>query len=145
MRTARDIDLERFWRDRVAKVYYGTGRRKTAVARVYLEEGKSGIRVNGRDFENYFPRDASRLIVEQPLKVTGTLGDLGVKVNLSGGGLSSQAGALRHGIARALLLYNPELRGTLKKEGFLRRDPREVERKKYGHHKARKKPQYSKR
>lgn len=127
------------------KTYHGTGRRKAAVARVYLKEGAGVVHINGRGIEDYFPRETSRLIIEEPLKTTGTFGLFEVKANVAGGGVSAQVGAVRHGLSRALLSYNPELRGTLKKEGFLRRDPREVERKKYGRHKARKRPQYSKR
>ena len=127
------------------KTYHGTGRRKSAVARVYLKEGGGVIRINGRGFEHYFPRETSRLIIEEPLKATGTVGLFEVNANVGGGGVSAQVGAVRHGLSRALIIYNPELRATLKKEGFLRRDPREVERKKYGRHKARKRPQYSKR
>jgi small subunit ribosomal protein S9 len=129
----------------MARIYYGTGRRKSAVARVYLREGAGSVLINKREFEDYFPRESSRLVIEQPLKATDTHEAFEVRVNVHGGGLSAQAGAVRHGISRALLSFNPDLRTSLKKEGFLSRDPREVERKKYGRHKARKRPQYSKR
>jgi len=127
------------------KVFYGTGRRKTSIARVYLREGKGEIVVNDRPLQDYFGRETARMIVLQPFQVTQTLGSFNVEVNVQGGGTSGQAGAIRHGITRALLRFNQELRPLLKKAGFITRDPRTVERKKYGHHKARKRPQYSKR
>jgi small subunit ribosomal protein S9 len=126
-------------------VYQGTGRRKTSVARVRLMPGTGTITVNGRDAAAYFGRAVLMTLVETPFKVTETTGKFDVIAKLEGGGLSGQAGALRHGIARALLLAGDDYRGVLKKEGLLRRDPRMVERKKYGLKKARKKPQFSKR
>jgi len=127
------------------KVFYATGRRKTSVARVYLKEGKGSVLVNERALENYFGRETARMIVLQPFQVTNTLGSFDTEVNVQGGGISGQAGAIRHGITRALLQVNPDFRSPLKKAGFVTRDPRAVERKKYGRHKARKRPQYSKR
>lgn len=125
--------------------YYATGKRKSAKARVYLKPGKGEITVNGRPFEDYFGRDSSKMIVRQPLELTKLTNQFHIHINASGGGLAGQAEAIRHGISKALLLFNPETRKELKKEGFLTRDSREVERKKYGRHKARKRPQYSKR
>lgn len=125
--------------------YWATGRRKTAVARVRLTSGDGTIRVNDRSLEEYFGRPTSRMVVNQPLEVTNSAASFNVTANVDGGGIAAQAEALRLGIARALLLADGELRGTLKKAGFLTRDPRAVERKKYGRHKARKRPQYSKR
>jgi len=122
-----------------------TGRRKTAVARVLLMPGEGKIVVNGRAWEQYFPRPTSRMIILQPFELTQTLGRYDVVANVHGGGLAAQAEAVRHGITRTLLVIDPEFRPILKKAGFIRRDPREVERKKYGRHKARKRPQYSKR
>jgi small subunit ribosomal protein S9 len=123
----------------------GTGRRKEAVVRVRLLEGTGQFKLNGRPLEDYFPNPAHRRLVTEPLRVTNTLERYDVVANLDGGGVSGQAGALRHGIARALVDLDPELRVELKKRGFLTRDAREVERKKYGLKKARKAPQYSKR
>lgn len=125
--------------------YNATGRRKRSVARVTLIPGKGKITVNNRDFENYFPRETLRMIIRQPLHVTGLLGKYDVIANVNGGGLSGQAGALRHGIARALVAIDADLRPRLKKEGLLTRDPREVERKKYGQRGARRRFQFSKR
>jgi small subunit ribosomal protein S9 len=125
--------------------YYGTGRRKTSVARVFLLPGQGQITINKRTFEDYFPREALRLMVAQPLELTGTTAQLDVRVNVGGGGLSGQAGAVRHGIARALLEYDENLRPQLKRAGFLTRDPRMKERKKYGQPGARKRFQFSKR
>jgi len=125
--------------------YLGTGRRKTAVARVRLASGTGKITVNGRPFENYFPADTLRSVAAQPLTVTGTAEKLDVRVNVSGGGPNGQAGAVRHGISRALLRFDVNLRPTLKAEGFLTRDPRMRERKKYGQPGARKRYQFSKR
>ena len=122
-----------------------TGRRKTSVARVFLTRGKGTIKINDRSLEEYFGRETARMIVLQPFDVTQTKGSFDVAVNVSGGGISGQAGAIRHGITRALIDLDPELRSPLKKAGFVTRDPRAVERKKYGRHKARKRPQYSKR
>jgi small subunit ribosomal protein S9 len=126
-------------------VYQGTGRRKTSVARVRLMPGTGTVTVNGRDAAAYFGRAVLMTLVESPFKVTDTVGKFDVVAKLEGGGLSGQAGALRHGIARALLLAGDDYRAVLKKEGLLRRDPRMVERKKYGLKKARKRPQFSKR
>jgi small subunit ribosomal protein S9 len=128
-----------------APEFLGTGRRKTSVARVRLTAGTGKITVNGRAFENYFPADALRGTVVQPLAVTGTADKYDVRVNVSGGGPTGQAGAVRHGISRALLLVDIALRPLLKAEGFLTRDPRMKERKKYGQPGARKRFQYSKR
>lgn len=122
-----------------------TGRRKTAVARVRLVAGGGNITVNKRSLEDYFGRPTLRMIVNQPLELTNTKGNFDVRVNVVGGGTSAQASAIRHGITRALMETNPDFRPPLKKAGFVTRDPREVERKKYGRHKARKRPQYSKR
>ena len=125
--------------------FLGTGRRKTAIARVRLATGSGKITVNGRAVENYFPLDTLRATVSQPLTITGTADKLDVRVNVTGGGPNGQAGATRHGIARALLKFDANLRPQLKKEGFLTRDPRERERKKYGQPGARKRFQFSKR
>jgi small subunit ribosomal protein S9 len=127
------------------KVFCATGRRKTSVARVSLREGHGEIVVNRKKLTDYFGRETARMIVLQPFEVTNTGGRFDTSVNVRGGGTSGQAGAIRHGITRALMLVNPELRAPLKKAGYVTRDPRAVERKKYGHHKARKRPQYSKR
>ncbi len=127
------------------EIYYATGRRKTSVARVHLKGGKGEILVNKRPLDDYFGRETARRIVLQPFEVTQTAGSFNIHVNVCGGGISGQAGAIRHGITRALLKVNPEFRSPLKKAGFVTRDPRAVERKKYGLHKARKRPQYSKR
>ncbi|MHB1136699.1 MAG: 30S ribosomal protein S9 [Coriobacteriia bacterium] len=126
-------------------VYWGTGRRKTSVARVRLIPGSGQMMVNGRAFGDYFGREVMKGYVEQPFKVTETLGHFDVFANIKGGGLSGQAGAMRHAIARALLEAGDDYRGELKRAGLLRRDPRMVERKKYGLKKARKRPQFSKR
>ncbi|MBI3592020.1 MAG: 30S ribosomal protein S9 [Nitrospirae bacterium] len=125
--------------------YNSTGRRKRSIARVTLVPGKGIITVNERDFENYFPRETLRMIIRQPLNVTGTIGKYDVVANVNGGGLSGQAGALRHGIARALVAIDTDMKPKLKKEGLLTRDPREVERKKYGLKGARRRFQFSKR
>ena len=125
--------------------FLGTGRRKTAVARVRLATGSGKIVVNGRPFESYFPLETQRAAAAQPLTVTGTADKLDVKVNVKGGGPDGQAGAVRHGIARALLQFDASLRAALKAEGTLTRDPRMRERKKYGQPGARKRFQYSKR
>ncbi len=127
------------------KVFTATGRRKTSVARVFLRPGKGRITINHRTLEEYFGRETARMIVMQPFDLTQTGGSLDIDVNVTGGGNSGQAGAIRHGITRALMLFNGDFRGPLKKAGFVTRDPRAVERKKYGRHKARKRPQYSKR
>ncbi|NWG00072.1 MAG: 30S ribosomal protein S9 [Thermoanaerobaculaceae bacterium] len=125
--------------------YYGTGRRKSAVARVYLRPGTGQIVVNKREFDSYFPNRVLKMIIRQPLLITETADNFDVYVNVVGGGVAGQAGAIRHGIARALVEFNPELRGKLKSAGFLTRDAREVERKKYGQPKARRRFQFSKR
>ena len=125
--------------------YRGTGKRKTSVARVILRPGDGATWVNGRSIEEYFPRLVHRAQVQSPLKVAGAEGTYDVRIRLHGGGPSGQAGAARHGIARALVEADPELRVPLKREGFLARDARAVERKKAGLHKARKAPQFSKR
>ena len=123
----------------------GTGRRKEAIVRVRLVEGTGTFKLNGRPLDDYFPNPTHRRLITEPLRVTNTLERYDVIASLVGGGISGQAGALRHGIARALIDLDEELRGELKKRGFLTRDAREVERKKYGLKKARKAPQYSKR
>jgi len=125
--------------------YYGTGRRKTAVARVYLRPGSGKITVNRRDFDEYFPNQVLKMVIRQPLLVTETAEKFDILVNVLGGGPNGQAGAIRHGISRALLEYNGELRPQLKAVGFLTRDARKVERKKPGQPKARKRFQFSKR
>ena len=122
-----------------------TGKRKTAIARVRMIPGEGRVTVNKRSLEDYFGRPTSRMIVEQPLVLTETKGQYDVKVNVCGGGIAAQAEAIRHGVTRALLEANPDFRPALKKVGYITRDPRKVERKKYGRHKARKRPQYSKR
>ena len=128
------------------KYYYGTGRRKSSVARVRVyENGTGSIIINGRDMNDYFGLDTLKLIVNQPLIATDMVGKLDIVVTVAGGGVSGQAGAIRHGISRALLELNPESRATLKAAGFLTRDPRMKERKKYGLKAARRAPQFSKR
>jgi small subunit ribosomal protein S9 len=125
--------------------YLGTGKRKSSVARVILRPGDGATWINGRTIEEYFPRAAHRITVLSPLKVAGVEGTFDLRVRVAGGGPSGQAGAVRHGIARALVEADPNLRVPLKREGFLTRDARKVERKKAGLHKARKAPQFSKR
>ena len=125
--------------------YYATGRRKTSVARVYLRPGHGKITVNKRPFEHYFERESTKLIIRQPLELTGCGEDFDIVINVKGGGKSGQAGAIRLGIARALCEFNPEHRSPLKAKGLLTRDARKVERKKYGQPGARKKFQFSKR
>ena len=125
--------------------YLGTGRRKTAIARVRLASGSGKIVVNGRPFENYFPVETLRATAAQPLTVTGNVEKLDARITVTGGGPNGQAGAVRHGISRALLQFDASLRPALKAEGFLTRDPRMRERKKYGQPGARKRFQYSKR
>ncbi len=125
--------------------YYGTGRRKSSVARVRLYEGSGKITVNGRDIDEYFGLETLKLIVRQPLGLTETTEKFDIVCNVGGGGVTGQAGAIRHGISRALLLFNPDFRSALKKAGFLTRDPRMKERKKYGLKAARRAPQFSKR
>jgi small subunit ribosomal protein S9 len=125
--------------------YYGTGRRKTSTARVFLRPGAGGVEINGRNLDGYFPNDVLRMIVKQPLLLTETAEKFDVLVSVEGGGAAGQAGAIRHGISRALLEFNAELRERLKSAGLLTRDPRKKERKKYGLAGARKRFQYSKR
>ena len=127
------------------KSIHAIGKRKTSVARVYLREGSGSIVVNDRPVDEYFGRATLTMILRQPLVAVKAEAAYDIAVNVTGGGISGQAGAVRHGIARALILAHQELRPTLKKAAFLTRDPRAVERKKYGRHKARKRPQFSKR
>ena len=124
---------------------YGTGRRKTATARVFLRPGTGKISINNRELDNFFGRETARMVVRQPLELTETTEKFDVYVTVLGGGISGQAGAIRHGITRALIEYDETLRSALRKAGFVTRDAREVERKKVGLRKARKRPQYSKR
>ena len=125
--------------------YYGTGRRKSSVARVYLVPGNGKITINKRDMDDYFGLETLKLIIRQPLELTGTLGKFDVRVNVFGGGFTGQAGAIRHGVSRALLEADGDFRPSLKAAGFLTRDPRMKERKKYGLKGARRAPQFSKR
>ena len=125
--------------------YYGTGRRKSATARVYLRPGSGEFKVNQSPIDNYFKNETLRMIIRQPLQLTDTVNKFDVVVNVDGGGVAGQAGAVRHGIARALIEFNAELRKKLKRAGFLTRDPRAKERKKYGQKGARKRFQFSKR
>ena len=125
--------------------YYGTGRRKTSTARVYLRPGSGKITVNKRDFNTYFPNEALQMIIRQPLRLTETVEKFDILVNVDGGGTAGQAGAVRHGITRALMEFNSDLRPALKKAGLVTRDPRQKERKKYGQKGARTRFQFSKR
>ena len=125
--------------------YYGTGRRKTSSARVFIKSGSGQIQINNRTIDQYFGREVARMIVRQPLELVDVLDKFDLNISVAGGGSFGQAGAIRHGIARALLQYDEELRSPLRRAGFLTRDAREVERKKVGLHKARKRPQFSKR
>ena len=125
--------------------FAATGKRKSAVARVRLTPGSGKMTVNARELEDYFPRPTARMVIAQPFELTRTGSQYDAVVKVAGGGTSAQASAVRHAISRALIQAQPEQRPALKKAGFLTRDPREVERKKYGRHKARKRPQYSKR
>lgn len=125
--------------------FYGTGRRKSSVARVRVYNGTGKITINGRDIDDYFGLETLKLIVNQPLSITDTQGKFDIVCNVNGGGVTGQAGAIRHGLSRALLQYNEELRPALKKAGLLTRDPRMKERKKYGLKGARRAPQFSKR
>ncbi len=125
--------------------YYGTGRRKTSTAKVFMREGKGDIWVNRRPLDEYFGREVARMIVRQPLELSDSTDKFDIKVTVNGGGSFGQAGAIRHGITRALLEYDESLRTTLRSAGFVTRDAREVERKKVGLRKARKRPQFSKR
>ncbi len=128
-----------------AQANYGTGRRKTATARVFMSAGTGKIVVNDRSLETYFGRETARMIVRQPLELVEMLEKFDLKITVAGGGIGGQAGAIRHGITRALIEYSEDLRSPLRKAGFVTRDAREVERKKVGLRKARKRPQYSKR
>ena len=128
-----------------APYFYGTGRRKNSVARVRVYNGTGKITINDRDIDDYFGLETLKLIVRQPLAVAGVEGKFDIVVRVAGGGVSGQAGAIRHGLSRALLVYDENLRGELKKAGFLTRDPRMKERKKYGLKAARRAPQFSKR
>ena len=130
---------------KAANVFYGTGRRKSSIARVYVKPGKGTITVNKREIDDYFGLETLKLIVNQPLDLTETLKKFDIVCNVGGGGVTGQAGAIRHGISRALLVFNPEFRLVLKRAGFLTRDPRMKERKKYGLKAARRAPQFSKR
>ena len=125
--------------------YYGTGRRKTSTARVYLRPGTGEIQINRKAFDQYFPNEALRMIIRQPLQLTETAAKFDILVNVTGGGPAGQAGAVRHGITRALMEFNADLRPTLKQAGLVTRDPRIKERKKYGQKGARKRFQFSKR
>ena len=125
--------------------FYGTGRRKSSVARVRVYNGTGKITINGRDIDNYFGLETLKFIVRQPINLTDTVDKFDIVCNVTGGGITGQAGAIRHGLSRALLQYNEELRPALKKAGFLTRDPRMKERKKYGLKGARRAPQFSKR
>ena len=128
-----------------AERWYGTGRRKESTARVWIMAGDGQIQINERSFDDYFPRESWRVMMQQPLDLVEQRGKLNIRVNVKGGGLSGQAGAVRHGLSRALMKMNPEFRPPLKKAGFVTRDPRTVERKKYGQPGARKRFQFSKR
>jgi small subunit ribosomal protein S9 len=125
--------------------WYGTGRRKESIARVWISQGSGEVVINNRTIDNYFGRETSKMILMQPLDLTEQRGKINIKINVLGGGLSGQAGAIRHGISRALIRMNPDFRSVLKKGGFLTRDARAVERKKYGRPGARKRFQFSKR
>jgi small subunit ribosomal protein S9 len=128
-----------------AEAYYATGRRKTAIARVWLHPGSGVIKINKRDIDVYFGRATSKMVLRQPLEATETIGKYDVTVNVCGGGLAGQAGAIRHGITRALMIISPSFRPVLKKAGYVTRDPRKKERKKYGQRGARARFQFSKR
>ena len=129
----------------IGDYYYGTGRRKSSVARVFIKAGSGNIVVNGKPVDTYFSRETGRMIVRQPLVLTERVANFDIMVNVNGGGETGQAGAVRHGITRALIEYDAGLKGTLKKAGLVTRDAREVERKKVGFHKARRRKQFSKR
>jgi small subunit ribosomal protein S9 len=129
----------------IGDYYYGTGRRKTSVARVFLKRGTGRFVVNGKPLDDYFARETGRMVVRQPLELTDNLGSFDIKVNVAGGGESGQAGAVRHGVTRALIDYDAALKPTLSGAGLVTRDAREVERKKVGFHKARRRKQFSKR
>jgi small subunit ribosomal protein S9 len=127
------------------EIFYATGRRKSAIAKTWIKAGTGQIMINGRTIDNYFTFETAKTITTQPLSLTNTAGAYDVKVSVIGGGITGQAGAIRHGITRALMLANPELRSVLKKAGFVTRDPRAKERKKYGQKSARARFQFSKR
>ena len=127
------------------KYFYATGKRKNAIARVWMQPGEGKIIINGKDINEYMSRETLKMIIRQPLELIDGVSKFNFKVNVCGGGLSGQAGAIRHGISKALVEYNLDYRPVLKKAGFLTRDPRVVERKKYGKKKARRSPQFSKR
>jgi len=129
----------------MSQVHYATGRRKSSAARVFLTTGSGKITVNDRPLDSFFGRETARMVVRQPLETVSMLDRVDVKISVTGGGTTGQAGAIRHGIARALVEYDEAMRRPLRQAGFLTRDAREVERKKVGLHKARKRPQYSKR
>jgi small subunit ribosomal protein S9 len=129
----------------MSEMHYATGRRKSSSARVFLSTGSGNITVNGRTLDRFFGRETARMVVRQPLEAVEMLERVDLKITVSGGGTTGQAGAIRHGIARALVDYDENLRPVLRRAGFLTRDAREVERKKVGLHKARKRPQFSKR
>ncbi|GJM06232.1 MAG: 30S ribosomal protein S9 [marine bacterium B5-7] len=129
----------------MSDVYYSTGRRKSSAARVFLKRGSGEITINNRTLDQYFGRETGRMIVRQPLETVEMLDQFDFNITVTGGGISGQAGAIRHGITRALMEYDETLRKPLRQAGFVTRDAREVERKKVGLHKARKRPQYSKR
>ncbi len=129
----------------MADSYYATGRRKSATARVFLKTGSGKLTINTRSLEEYFGRETSRMVVRQPLELVDMLSNFDLNITVRGGGNNGQAGAIRHGISRALVEYNSELKSELRKAGFITRDARAVERKKIGLHKARKRPQFSKR
>ncbi|MEO6195348.1 MAG: 30S ribosomal protein S9 [Thermoanaerobaculia bacterium] len=125
--------------------YYGTGRRKTAAARVFMRPGSGGFQINGRTLDSYFPNEVLKMVIKQPLQLTESVEQFDIQVTVAGGGSAGQAGAIRHGISRALLEFNGDLRARLKSAGFLTRDPRKKERKKYGQKGARARFQFSKR
>ncbi|MBL1320057.1 MAG: 30S ribosomal protein S9 [Methylophaga sp.] len=129
----------------MADTYYATGRRKSSTARVFMKAGTGKLTINTRTIEDYFGRETSRMVVRQPLELVEMLGKVDLKITVRGGGNNGQAGAIRHGISRALVEYDSELKSGLRKAGFITRDARAVERKKIGLHKARKRPQFSKR
>ena len=129
----------------MAETYYSTGRRKSSTARVYMTKGSGTITINNRAIEEYFGRETARMVVRQPLETVEMMGKFDINITVKGGGGTGQAGAIRHGITRALMKFDETLRPALRKAGFVTRDAREVERKKVGLHKARKRPQYSKR
>lgn len=127
------------------QIYYSTGRRKSSAARVFLKKGSGSLTINNRTLDQYFGRETGRMIVRQPLETVEMLENFDISITVKGGGISGQAGAIRHGITRALIEYDEELRKPLRAAGFVTRDSRQVERKKIGLHKARKRPQFSKR